>query len=138
MLYCHLSIQMTLPFRFSSRLLFYFLAGLLLLLSVVTAVGERGAIHLWRLRGDKILLDEQNYRLQKENKALQQRIYRIRHDNHYLEKLAREELNMVRPGEVVYRFPGGRAGNVKDGEVSAAPSESRASAGQKGRRSDPQ
>ena len=32
-------------------------------------------------------------------------VCRIRNDNYYLEKLAREELNLVRPGEVVYRFP---------------------------------
>ena len=56
--------------------------------------------------GEKIRLDEQNYRLQKENEALRQRIHRVRNDDDYLEKLAREELNMVRPGEVVYRFQG--------------------------------
>jgi cell division protein FtsB len=82
----------------------YLLASLILLLSLVTVVGERGALHLWRLRGEKSKLDEQNYRLQKDNETLRQRISRIRNDNYFLEKLAREELNMVRPGEVVYRF----------------------------------
>ena len=80
-------------------------AAVMFLLMVVTVVGERGAIHLWRLRGEKSIIDEQNYRLQKENEALHQRVSRIRNDNHYLEKLAREELNLVRPGEVIYRFP---------------------------------
>jgi len=96
---------MTLPFHISQRHLFYFLGGLILLLAVVTVVSERGAIHLWRLRGEKSRIDEQNYRLQKENEALRQRVSRIRNDNHYLEKLAREELNLVRPGEIIYRFP---------------------------------
>ena len=96
---------MTLPFHISQRHLLYVLGGLILLLAVVTVVGERGAIHLWRLRGEKSRIDEQNYRLQKENEALRQRVSRIRNDNHYLEKLAREELNLVRPGEVIYRFP---------------------------------
>ena len=82
----------------------YVLGALILLLSLVTVVGERGALHLWRLRGEKSRLDEQNYQLQKENWALRQRILQIRSDPDYLEKLAREELNMVRPGEVVYRF----------------------------------
>jgi cell division protein FtsB len=83
----------------------YLIASLIVLLSLVTIVGERGAIHLWRLLGEKKRLDAQNYRLQKENEALRQRILRIRNDNHFLEKLAREELNMARPGEVIYRFP---------------------------------
>jgi cell division protein FtsB len=96
---------MTLPFHISQRHLFYVLGVLILLLAVVTIVGERGAIHLWRLRGEKNKIDEQNYRLQKENEALRQRVSRIRNDNHYLEKLAREELNLVRPGEIIYRFP---------------------------------
>ena len=96
---------MTLPFHIAQRHLLYFLGGLILLLAVVTVVSERGAIHLWRLRGEKSRIDEQNYRLQKENEALRQRVSRIRNDNHYLEKLAREELNLVRPGEIIYRFP---------------------------------
>jgi cell division protein FtsB len=96
---------MRLPFHISQRHLLYFLGGLILLLAVVTVVSERGAIHLWRLRGEKSRIDEQNYRLQKENEALRQRVSRIRNDNHYLEKLAREELNLVRPGEIIYRFP---------------------------------
>ena len=96
---------MRLPLHISQRHLVYFLGGLILLLTVVTILGERGAIHLWRLRGEKSRIDEQNYRLQKENELLRQRVSRIRNDNHYLEKLAREELNLVRPGEVIYRFP---------------------------------
>lgn len=96
---------MTLPFHISQRHLLYLVCGLILLLAVVTVVGERGAIHLWRLHGEKSRIDEQNYRLQKENEVLRQRISRIRNDDHYLEKLAREELNLVRPGEIIYRFP---------------------------------
>jgi cell division protein FtsB len=126
-----LSALMTLPFNISQRYLLYFLGGLILLLMVVTVVGERGAIHLWRLRGEKSRIDEQNYRLQKENEALQQRVSRIRNDNHYLEKLAREELNLVRPGEVIYRFP--KSKPDKDGRnlLNEAPSESRPSAARK-------
>ena len=82
----------------------YLIGLLIVLLSLVTIIGERGALHLWRLRGEKSRLDEQNYRLQKENEALRQRISRIRNNDNYLEKIAREELNLVRPGDIVYRF----------------------------------
>jgi cell division protein FtsB len=90
----------------------YLFGTLTVLLSLVTIVGERGALHLWRLRAEKNRLDAQNYRLQKENDILRQRISRIRNDKHYLEKLAREELNMVRPGEVIYRFPSTKIGSA--------------------------
>jgi cell division protein FtsB len=126
-----LSAPMTLPFHISQRHFLYVLGGLILLLMVVTVVGERGAIHLWRLRGEKSRIDEQNYRLQKENEALRQRVSRIRNDNHYLEKLAREELNLVRPGEVIYRFP--KSKPDKDGRnlLNEAPSQSHPSAARK-------
>ena len=123
---------MTLPFHISRRHLLYVLGGLILVLAVVTVVGERGAIHLWRLRGEKNRIDEQNYRLQKENEALRQRVSRIRNDNHYLEKLAREELNLVRPGEVIYRFPKSKPDKDQRDLVNEAPAaESRPSTARK-------
>ena len=121
---------MMLRFRLPAGWPLYLLSLLILLLAVVTIVGERGALHLWRLRGEKNQLDEQNFQLQKTNEELRQRIARIRNDNFYLEKLAREELNLVRPGEVVYRFPkaDSRAGG---GSASESASGSRPSTEQK-------
>jgi len=115
------------PIRFHLRLptgwFLYLLGALILAVALVTVIGERGALLLWRLRGEKSQLDEQNYRLQKENEALRQRIARIRHDDQHLEKLAREELNLVRPGDVVYRFPKAESRNNRNSPPSekAAP-----------------
>jgi cell division protein FtsB len=109
----------------------YLFGTLTILLSLVTIVGERGALHLWRLRGEKSRLNAQNYRLQKENDILRQRISRIRNDKHYLEKLAREELNMVRPGEVIYRFPSTKTGSAPGQSANDPASESRPSTAQK-------
>jgi len=110
---------MTPPFQVSQRWLLWLLGLLLLALSILTIMGERGALHLLRLRAEKMRLDEQNFRLQKENALLRQRILQIRHNDHYLEKLAREELNMVRPGEIIYRF----AGSERQGNQSALSSD---------------
>lgn len=49
-------------------------------------------------------MEEKNFLLQKENELLRERIYRLRHDDLYLERIAREDLNLVRPGEIIYRF----------------------------------
>jgi cell division protein FtsB len=119
-----------LPFRWT----FYILGFFILSLCLLTVVGDRGALHLWRLRGEKTKLDEANYRLQKENEALRQRIAKLRTDDFYLEKLAREELNLVRPGEVIYRFPSSEARKSRAAAVSAGPSELPPSAAQKERR----
>jgi len=117
--------------QISSRWPLYLLTALILLLFVYTIVGERGAIHLWRLRGEKITLDEKNYRLQKENEALRQRISRLRTDDLYLEQVAREELNLVRPGEVIYRFPSTQPRKSWTPALSAPPPESPLSAAQR-------
>ena len=114
--------------HFSSRWLFYFLACSIVLLSLYTIVGDRGAIHLWRLQGEKAKLDGQNYRLHRDNEALRQRIFRLRNDDAYLEMIAREELNLVRPGEVIYRFstpasPTNRSKTRTDPPFKSPPSE---------------
>jgi cell division protein FtsB len=109
---------MNLPFHLPQRWALYVLGFFLLLLCVLTAVGDRGVLHLWRLRGEKAKLDEENYRLQRENETLRQRISKLRNDNSYLEKLAREELNLVRPGEIIYRFPPAENRQNREGDVS--------------------
>jgi len=111
----------------------YLLASLIVVIAAVTLVGERGALHLWRLLEEKSRLDAQNYRLQRENEALRRRISRIRNDNHFLEKLAREELNLARPGEVVYRFPPPKSRSAGP-RLNEPSSESPPSAGQKEQR----
>ena len=125
---------MTLPFQFSQRWLLWLLGTLLFALSILTIIGERGALHLLRLRSEKMRLDEQNYRLQKENEALRQRILRIRHNDYYLEKLAREELNMVRPGEIIYRSAGSERPRSPSVPSTAPRAESRPSTARKERR----
>ena len=67
---------MTLPFKVTSRWIVYILTCLIVLLAVYTVAGDRGAIHLWRLRGEKAKLDEQNFRLQKETEVLRERVDR--------------------------------------------------------------
>jgi cell division protein FtsB len=127
---CVILPSVNLPFRLPSRWTFYILGFFILLLSILTAVGERGALHLWRLRQEKTQLDVETHRLQKENESLRQRISKLRNDNYYLEKQAREDLNLVRPGEIIYRFSSSQA-KKKTGNVSGDPAESRPSKAQK-------
>lgn len=121
---------MTFRFQFWQHWFVCLLLLLMLLLSVFTMFGERGALHLWRLRAEKGKLDEQNHRLQQENQELRQRIYGLRHDDFYLEKIAREELNLVRPGEVIYRFSSAETRKGRGAILSAPPDQSRRSKAQ--------
>ncbi len=100
---CYIGVAMFLS-RISQRRVIYAFLALIVTLSLFTTLGERGALHLWRLWEEKRKLDEKTFLLQKENELLRERVYRLRHDSQYLEKIAREDLGLVRPGEIVYRF----------------------------------
>lgn len=112
--------------------IFYAVSLLFFALSLFTLFGERGLLHLWRLQGEKKRLDESNFLLQRENELLRERIYRLRHDDAYLEKVAREELGLVRDGEIIYRFASENAGAEKASRED--PSRLLPSAARKGRR----
>jgi cell division protein FtsB len=119
--------------RSSQRRIVYIFSSLLVAVALFTASGERGVFHLWRLWSEKKQLEEKTFLLQKENDALHERLSRIRHDDLYLEKIAREELGLVRPGEVVYRFASPDSKNNRSGGVIESLSEPPPSSGQKQR-----
>jgi cell division protein FtsB len=74
------------------------------LLAVSTLVGQRGLLHLWKLRQEQRALEADVFALLRENEDLRSRITRLQTDDEFLEKVAREELGFVRKGELVYRF----------------------------------
>lgn len=112
------------PSNRSRSLLLYTFCALLVALSLFTAFGERGLLHLWHLWGEQRKLDETNFLMQKENEALRERIYRLRHDDLYLEKIAREDLGLVRPGEMIYRFTSSEPKRSRGRTSGEIPSES--------------
>ncbi len=80
----------------------------LLLASVtVTAsalVGEHGIPHLIGLRAEREDLGRTAFALLEENARLRDELRRLKKDDLYLEQLARRQLGLVKPGEIVYRF----------------------------------
>lgn len=113
--------------KIAKRWFLYGFSILLISLSLFTIFGDRGLLHLWRLWGEKRTLDERNFHLQRENELLRERIHRLRHDNLYLEKIAREDLGLVREGEIVYRF----SSESKKNRLSELSSQPPRSSGQK-------
>ena len=65
--------------------------------------GEHGFIDLNRLKTEKIQLNENNDRLTQENLSLSVEIDRLKHDPHYIENVARQELGMVGENELILK-----------------------------------
>ncbi len=67
--------------------------------------GSRGLLHLRALTSEETAIRQRIGSLLVENQRLRTQLHALRTDDRYLERLVREQLGFVRPGEVVYRFP---------------------------------
>ena len=81
----------------------FFLITLLVLF--FTATGKHGVLHLQKINNEVAILEEENRRLESEILDLKNKIYAIQNSDEAIEKAAREELGLSKPGEVVYIFP---------------------------------
>lgn len=100
-----------------------FLAGSLVVSALLFAfflLGDRG---LWDLRRQKqrlSALQTEVSSLAAENTRLEEEVSRLRNDPNASEKIAREELNFVRPGDVVLVLPPGFEEKVTPKRTPAA------------------
>jgi cell division protein FtsL len=78
------------------------LVGLTILYLMVT--GNRGLWRLYQLQQEKQTLNAQIRQLQTDITRYQEEVSAVGKNQAILEKQAREELNLVRPGEVIYKF----------------------------------
>ena len=67
--------------------------------------GWEGVIRLRQMRVQLETLERENATLRQQADRLSQTIDRLRNDPVYLERIAREEQGMVRPGETILKFP---------------------------------
>ena len=77
---------------------------LVLVILGFTVFGERGLINLLSYRQKRQALAEEVNRLKAENQRLEEEIERLQSDQSFIEQKAREELGMVKPGELVLQF----------------------------------
>jgi cell division protein FtsB len=84
------------------------ISTVLLVATVIVLVsalfGRQGARHLRRLRAERQQVADATFALLRGNAELRDEIGRLRHDERLLEQLARRQLGLVRPGELVFRF----------------------------------
>ena len=93
------------PLKLPQRAINYGLVLVLILMLSFLVFGEWGLVHYWRLSEERRSLEERSQALQRDNELLREKIYRLRKDDRYLEKVAREELGLARDGEIIYLFP---------------------------------
>lgn len=81
----------------------------LTLLSIALIVheifGEHGYLALRRQKKEFEALQLQIQKLQQENQQLEEQIKALKSDPKAIEKLAREQLRLARPGEIIYVLP---------------------------------
>lgn len=66
--------------------------------------GNRGLLRLYQLQQEKQNLTDQIHHLQEDITRYQDEVTAVNKNPAILEKQAREELNLVRPGEIIYKF----------------------------------
>jgi cell division protein FtsB len=73
---------------------------------ILTLVSDRGLFEVRRKAARLTDIEQQITDIEAENAALIEEIRTLRHDPAEIERRAREELKLVRPGEVILIVPG--------------------------------
>jgi len=78
---------------------------LLLLLAAASLMGDRGLVRLYQLHRTRAVLTQEIEQLTATNSVLAEEVRALRTDPGRVEAIAREELGLVKPEEMVYEFP---------------------------------
>jgi cell division protein FtsB len=82
------------------------LLGLLVLVLVVHDIfGTHGYLAMRRTQQEIKKINADLDQLNKENLQLEQEVRELKTDPHKIEKIARDELGLARPGEVIIKIP---------------------------------
>jgi len=85
----------------------------MVVLAVGLAVfGVKESVRAWQMRRDMHVAEREVEALRAKQADLTRTIDRLRNDPLYIEKLAREEMGMVREGETVLKFPSQNSPNT--------------------------
>ena len=76
----------------------------LLALIVASVMGNRSLLRIYQMYRDRAALEREIDQLTVTNAALAEEVRTLRTDPARVEAIAREELGLVKPGELVYEF----------------------------------
>jgi cell division protein FtsB len=86
----------------------YALVMVTLLLLLFTVPGEKGLIRSYQLRRELQDLQGQNASLKKKNQSLAQEALMLRENLAYIEHVIVQEMNLVKPGDIIVVFKKGK------------------------------
>ncbi|HZP32710.1 MAG TPA: septum formation initiator family protein [Candidatus Acidoferrales bacterium] len=90
---------------FWSRYARYILALGLLLIAMHDVFGSHGLLAMHRTQAQVKQLRSEIDRLHQENSELTQEVKALRTDPKAVERIAREEMGLARPGEMIFKLP---------------------------------
>lgn len=82
----------------------WYVGSFLFLMAVLITFGNRGLIDNYFLGKKLSQVNTENEILEHQNSELKKKILLLRSDSAYIESIARDELGMVKTGDVVYRL----------------------------------
>jgi len=81
-----------------------YLVVFVFVMSMLIIFGKRGLVDNYGMKERLMALKKGNQDISLENKELSKKVILLRGDLQYVEMLARNELGMVRKGDLVYRY----------------------------------
>jgi len=81
-----------------------YLVFFLLLMALLITFGNRGVVDNYLMSKRLARLKSQTAEITTENNELKKKIILLRNDINYIEMIARNELGMVKKGDIVYRW----------------------------------
>ena len=93
---------------------FFSLTNLLMVTIVVGCISlllfsDRGLINLWSLKKQKLDIQNEINDLRNQIAMLEKEEEKLKFDEKYIEKIAREKFKMVKPGERVFKVTDGES-----------------------------
>ena len=93
---------------------FFSLTNLLMVTIVVGCISlllfsDRGLINLWSLKKEKLEIQNKINDLRNQIAMLEKEEEKLKFDEKYIEKIAREKFKMVKPGERVFKVTDGES-----------------------------
>ena len=70
---------------------------------ILVLFSDRGLISLWNLKNDKLKIQNEINQLRNQIALLEKEEEKLKFDEKYIEKIAREKFKMVKPGERVFK-----------------------------------
>ena len=80
------------------------LAALAILIAVSSVVGKKSVVKVLRMSKTRTELQQEITRLKQVNEGLTREIQSFANNPSQVEVIAREDLGLVKPGEIVYQF----------------------------------